>query len=225
MNDYVSIKVILDKILRHPMLQDLSLDAAIDYTVDFIRIVGMPKMFPERHITVDIDNYRGVLPDDIYQIIHIFNKDSKLSLVDDVTMIKEDVNENNSFNSSSIDNHVYKIQNRVIYTSIKKGTLDVYYKALQTDEQGFPMIIDNSSFTRALELYIKKQWFTILFDMGKIQGPVLQNVQKEYAWAVGDCQSEFNRMNLDQAEYFYKSMKSSIVDNKHAEYGFKYLGR
>ena len=52
------------------------------------------------------------------------------------------------------------------------------------------MIPENSSFERALELYIKKKVFTVLFDLGKISQVVYNNTQQEYAWAVGDCQNE-----------------------------------
>jgi hypothetical protein len=45
MNEFISIKVIIDRLLRHPLLQDLTFEAAIDYTVDFMRLVGVPKMF------------------------------------------------------------------------------------------------------------------------------------------------------------------------------------
>lgn len=261
MNNYVSIKLILDRILRHPLMQDLSLETAIDYTVDFIRIVGMPKMFMEKEGKVEIDNYRGLLPDDVHQIISVHHNGNKLNYTATSEIIKnKDLPQEDSTlsNNPSGDNNViqdhltaaqitrgdfiftqdlqtyvktrgynsdtYKIQNNIIYTSIKKGTLDIIYSALQTDEEGFPMVLDNSSYLRALELYIKKQWFTILFDMGKIQGAILQNVRQEYAWAVGDCQSEFNRMSLDQAELFYRSLRSAVLSDEHPQYGFKYLG-
>jgi hypothetical protein len=67
----------------------------------------------------------------------------------------------------------YKIQGSCLFTSIKDGEVEIAYIGIKTDDEGYPMILDNSSYLRALELYIKKQWFTILFDMGKIQGPVL----------------------------------------------------
>jgi hypothetical protein len=38
------------------------------------------------------------------------------------------------------------------------------------------MIPDKSAFTRALELYIKKQCFTILFDLGRINQAAYNNV-------------------------------------------------
>jgi hypothetical protein len=111
----------------------------------------------------------------------------------------------------------YKIQGNIIYTSLESGELEISYLSISTDEDGYPLLPDNSSFTRALELYIKKQWFTILFDLGKINPAVLHNVQQEYAWAVGDCQTEFNRMSLDQAESFYNSWRTMILrDHQHS---------
>lgn len=49
------------------------------------------------------------------------------------------------------------------------------YKAIPVDEEGFPLLIDNPTFIKGLELYIKKEVFTILFDQDKIKGHVLQN--------------------------------------------------
>lgn len=73
--------------------------------------------------------------------------------------------------------YTYKIQGSVIYTSLKEGTIEISYRAIAVDDEGYPLIPDKSSFTRALELYIKKQCFTILFDLGKINQAVYANVQ------------------------------------------------
>ena len=48
MEGYISIKQVLDDILEHPMLRDLKFERAVKYTVDFIRIVGCPRIFHER---------------------------------------------------------------------------------------------------------------------------------------------------------------------------------
>jgi hypothetical protein len=62
----------------------------------------------------------------------------------------------------------YKIQGMVIYTSMKEGTIEIAYRAIAVDKDGYPLIPDKSTFTNALELYIKKKCFTIWFDLGKI---------------------------------------------------------
>lgn len=204
---YVSIKKILDSCLRHPLMQDLSLETAVDYTIDFMRIVGMPRMFTEKVVRITIDKYRALLPCDYYQTIQV-----RIPGGHALVYSTDSFHMNNKGNSST-----YKIQGNIIYTSIESGELELAYLAISTDEDGYPLLPDNSSFTRALELYIKKQWFTILFDLGKITSAVLQNTQQEYAWAVGDCQSEFNRMSIDQMEAFSNSWRTMILrDHQHS---------
>ena len=204
---YINIKVILDRILRHPLMQDLSLETAVDYTIDFMRIVGMPRMFTEKVVRITIDKYRALLPCDYYQTIQI-----RIPGGPALVYSTDSFHMSNKGNSST-----YKIQGNIIYTSIESGELELAYLAISTDADGYPLLPDNSSFTRALELYIKKQWFTILFDLGKITSAVLQNTQQEYAWAVGDCQSEFNRMSIDQMEAFSNSWRTMILrDHQHS---------
>ena len=55
----ISIKQVMDDILDHPMMQDLSYERAINYAVEFIRIVGMPTAFEHKTITIPVENYAG----------------------------------------------------------------------------------------------------------------------------------------------------------------------
>lgn len=207
---YITIKTVLDKIMRHPMLQDISLETAVDYTIDFMRIVGVPTIFTEKVELIKVDKYRALLPCDYYKVIQI-RKPGGRALV----YSTDNFHMNNKGNSMT-----YKIQGNIIYTSFEEGELELSYLAIEVDKDGYPLLPDNSSFTRALELYIKKQWFTILFDLGKIQPAVLQNTQQEYAWAVGDCQSEFNRLTLDQMEAFSNSWRTMLLRTNEHSSGF-----
>ena len=203
---YTNIRVVLDKILRHPLLQDLTLETAVDYTIDFMRIVGMPRMFTEKVETIAVKDYKALLPCDYYNIIQV-RPEGKAPLLYST----------DNFHMADKREGTYKIQGGVIITSMESGKLELAYQAIATDEEGYPLIPDNSSFTRALSAYIKKEWFTILFDQGKIDPRVMQNAQQDYAWAVGDCQSEFNRMSIDQMEVFSNSWRTMILrENQHA---------
>ena len=118
-------------------------------------------------------------------------------------------------------NLTYKIQGNVIFTSVKDCIIEIAYKALVVDEDGFPMLPDNSSFIKALEAYIKVQQFTILFDTGKISGQVLQNAQQEYAWAVGQAESDLHRMNVDQMQSFTNLWNTLLPRVNEHRNGFK----
>lgn len=218
---YTNIRLILDKLLRHPLMQDVTLEQVVDMTVSFMRIVGVPTIFIEKTEILQIEKYRAMLPCDYCQMIQVrkiegptfrYSSDSfHLSEYKDTC--------NNEFADLT-----YKIQGNIIYTSIESGEIEIAYEAIATDSEGFPLLPDNSSFIRALELYIKKQWFTILFDLGKINIAVLQNVQQEYAWAVGDCQTEFNRLSIDKAESFYNSWRTLLLRDTEHKTGFKNNG-
>lgn len=252
-NNYTSLKVVADKILRHPMMNGVSFEAIIDYAIDFMRIVQCGGFFKEKCTTIDVENYKGLLPDDFYEVnqIRLHSTTYKYPIYEKVirevdgekvpTMTYEQTGygdatlsstatfkyATDSFHMSDNKSHIdltYKLQGGYIFTSIKEGTIEMSYKAILIDEEGFPLIPDNSKFTRALEAYIKKQWFTILFDMGKIQPAILNNIQQEYAWAVGACESEFQKMSLDKAESFYNSWRTMIPREYQHSRNFAYNG-
>lgn len=204
---YISIRQILDDLLAHPLLRGLSLERAVDYAVHFIRIVGMPKLFEEKVEVLKINNYRALLPNDYYNIIEVREAKNNTILkhsTDSFHMTEEKYNNNS-----------YKIQGNIIYTSLRDGELEVSYKALLVDEYGYPLIPDNSSFIKALELYIKKQYFTILFDLGKINIQVLNNTQQEYAWYVGQCQSDLVRPTLDEMKSITNMWNNIVINKKY----------
>jgi hypothetical protein len=118
----------------------------------------------------------------------------------------------------------FKTQGSIIYTSFKDGNLDISYKSLPVDNEGFPLLPDEPTFLRALELYIKKQWFTILFDMSKISPAVLQNTQQEYAFAAGACNNTFIIPSVSEMEAIKNMWNQLIPRTNEFKNGFKSLG-
>jgi len=47
------------------------MERIVNYAVEFIRIVGMPKAFTDKVTTVNLINYRASLPDDFIEIIQV----------------------------------------------------------------------------------------------------------------------------------------------------------
>lgn len=226
----ISLKVIVDKVLRHPMMAGISFEAIIDYCIDFMRIVKCPNIFEEKYAKFTIEDYKSIenLPDDFYEVIQVKVDSTYLRYSTDTFHVAIPYNTDGKVSEDYIrtteEDFTYKIQGSKIYTSFRDGEIEMAYMSIPVDEEGFPMIPDNSKFTRALEAYIKKQWFTILFDMGKLQPAILQNTQQEYAWAVGACESEFKHLTLDKAESFYNMWRSALMNVKHHSRGFSNLG-
>lgn len=212
---YISIKQVIDDVLDHPLLKDVSFERAVNHVVHFIRIVGMPKAFNEKTDLVTIDDYRGLLPCDLESIIQVRTHD-ECSKIYQVFRYSTDSfhmsnNKQNSFDLT------YKVQGNIIYTSMKEGTIEIAYRAMAVDSEGYPLIPDNSSYINALEAYIKKKCFTVLFDTGKITPQVFNQACQDYAWAVGQAQSDLVRPSIDEMQSITNSFNTLITRvNEHS---------
>lgn len=228
MVNYISIKQVMSDLLDHPLLQDLTLERAINYAVHFIQIVGVPNGFEEKTALINIENYRGCLPCDYYEMIQVRtykegeNYPRVFKYASDSFHYSNKKENNESQNTWDL---TYKLQNSTIYTSIKEGAIEIAYYSIKVDKEGYPMIPENSSFIQALELYIKKKVFTILFDQGKISPAVLQNTQQEYAWAVGQAQRDLTMPTIDQMESISNMWTQLLQRNNEHSKGMKPLGR
>lgn len=218
MEKYISLKQILDNLLDHPMLREVSFERAVNYTQSFMRIVGCPKIFEEKTAIIEIEDYRGVLPCDFNEIIQVRTHNT----CDDNYKVFRYSTDNFHMSDNKQDSFdlTYKIQGNVIFTSMKEGTIEIAYNAFAVDSEGYPLIPDNSAFIRALELYIKKQCFTVLFDLGQINQAVYQNVRQEYAWAVGQAQSDLIRPTIDQMQAITNSLNTLIWRTTEHNNGF-----
>lgn len=224
----ISIKQIMDDILDHPMMQDLSFERAINYAVEFIKIVGMPTAFEHKTTTIPVENYAGYrldedgkelpsIPEDCYQILAIKKKGGEEVILNTSTSVFGPSKSNSASPS-------YVIRGNVIQTSFEEGELEISYLALPIDKEGYPTIPEIASYIRALELYIKKKWFTILFDLGKLNVSIYNNVKQEYAFAVAQAQSELIKPSLDEMEAFTNMWNSLLPRHSAHKFGYNTLG-
>lgn len=212
---YISIKQIMDNILAHPLLRDLSLERAVNYSVEFLELVGCPKVYEEKLETLEIKDYKALLPCDFLEIIQVRCKNG--------LCLKSTTDSFNTSHKYPTQAPTYKIQGNIIYTSFKEGIIEISYQAFKLDADGFPLIPDNVAFKKGLEAYIKMNHFSILFDLGKIQGAVLQNAQQEYSWYVGKAQTSLAQMSLDETESFARMWNTLLLNNHHHSTGFAKL--
>ena len=216
MERYISIKEVLDNLLDNPLLQDLTLERVVNYTIDFIRKVGMPKVYIEKIANLEVKEYRALLPCDFHKMIQVraFNEG--------YSQVFRSSTDNFHFSNNKRDSHdlTYKLQGQVIYTSMKNGTIEIAYQAIPVDCDGYPMIADNSSFREALELYITKKRYKVLFDIGKIRGDVYSSTCQDYAFAVGQAQTSLIMPTIDEMESITNSWNTLIPRVTEHRMGF-----
>ncbi len=219
MNSFISIRVIMDDLLSHPLLADLSFERVLNYTYHFIRIVGIPKMFNEKVEKVKIEDYRGLLPCDLYRIIQVRDSETKVCY-----RASTDSFFQNGDNHPEMLDLSYKVQGGVIYTSEKEGELEIAYMAMQLDDEGYPMIPDNSSFIRALESYIKREAFKVLFETGKLNAGIFEYADREYKFDVAQAGSSLLMPDYDEMQAFTNMWNTLVPRMTEHSSGFRNLG-
>lgn len=220
---YTNIKRVLDDLMDHPLLRDLTLEQVVRHTLRFISLHGYPKLYKDKEEVVDIKDYRGLLPCDLISIIQV--KDCKRgiclrSMTDNFTPSEDGYPKDRD----RLDELAFKTQGRVIFTSFKDGAVEVAYKAIPVDDMGFPLLVDNETYLNALESYIKVKVFTVLYDTGKIQAGVLSNAQTEYAWASRQVMMEFTMPSVSEMESISRYLNTMIKPVTSFDQGFKHLG-
>lgn len=223
MTQTTNIRRILDRVMRHPMMRDIPFETAVEYAVDFISLMATPALYEEKTAVIEVHDWRGQLPCDFVEMIQVrmagkqhcnrWYKCCDKHIPMPLTYRKSigSFHMSDRKPSAAITGELtYKTQGMVIFTSTKDADVEIAYRAFATDDEGFPLLPDNPVFLRGLENYIKLQWFTILFDEGKISQQVMTNTQQEYAWAAGSAQSEFARLDLDDAETLANTFRTML---------------
>lgn len=242
---YTNIRRVLDDITDHPLLRDVTLEQVIRHTTRFIALHGYPQLYQDKISIVDIKDFRGLLPCDLISIIQVRDLDTDVclrSMTDTFTPglrpkpdmrnqpkdlldnMKPPVDTYISPMQEYRDELAFKTQGRIIFTSFPEGRVEIAYKAIPIDEDGFPLLIDDETYLNALEAYIKVKVFTVKFDTGKIQAGVLSNAQTDYAWASHLLQSSMTLPSMAEMESMTRYLNTLIKPVREFDKGFKSLG-
>ena len=221
---FVSVKQIADNLAEHPLLKDITLERIIFYALRFMRIVGCPVIFENKIARLTYDNYVADLPCDLYRITQI--KSIKCRdfcyryTTDNFHLAVKD-------HDTPCQPHdfTYKVQGSKIYFSLKTDDIEISYQAIPLDEDNIPMIVDNESFIRALESYIKLEKFKILRDTGEIDRFTFASVEQDYLFDVAQASNQFALPSVDMMESI-TNMWTALLPRTHAhDDGFKEYSR
>ena len=214
---YVSLREILSRVTRHAMLQDVDLEAVIQYTLEFFGLVGVPQIYEDKLAKIDIHNYRAELPCDIVRINQVRDERTKLAL----RSMTDSFNTESRFLPGGAS---FKTQNRIIMTSFPEGTVLVSYKAVHTDADNLPMLPDDQVFLLALEAYIKMRVFEVKYDQDKIRRDVFEHAERQYYALSAKTINRFKMPSQSEMQTITGLMHRMIPSMNEFENGFKGLG-
>ena len=234
---YTSIRRVLDDLLEDAHMENLTLEQVVRHTVRFIEKHGYPKLYQDKQEDVEIHEFRGVLPCDLISINQVREKKSGICLRSMTDTFYPPVgprphneppcppNPYNPQRSSMVHPEFsFKTQNRIIYTSFPEGIVEISYKAIPVDDDGFPLLLQNESYLDALEAYISMKTLRNKFRQGKIAAAVYQDAQQEYAVAARELVTEMTTPSLSEMQSISNYMTSLIPRTMEFDKAFRDLG-
>mgnify|MGYP003632742282 FL=1 len=223
----VSFQTVLWRVMNQSFMSDISEEQAADYAYDLIRRIKMGFLLNAKPETVEINNYKAVIPEDLVTLRGMRYKSSK----EDRSY--QSVRYNGNIYSSGYhceeygqdegSDLLYTLNDNYIDINTKTGFLELSYYGMLLDEDGYPKIPDDQSFKDALYYYIIKEHLFGLLAIGKVSERFYSKVEQEYAWAIGQATNSLKLAGMDHWDTTMKGINRMIHDQSMAAGGFKGL--
>lgn len=96
--------------------------------------------------------------------------------------------------------YAYRIQNSVIETNFETGYIELTYKAVVVDQNGFPMIPDHVKVQKAVMYSIMERLDYKKWRAGEIPDKVYAHTEKQRDWYMASAKSEADIPSVDRME-------------------------
>lgn len=219
---YVSINTLAFRLLKHPMLKDLSFDDIAMYTSDVIRRLGAPLAYKDEQAVIEVDNYKGTLPCDLFYIKQLRTQDTLgnyTAMRYNTTTFSSNCHASDSPDLYTKSQQLYTVTGEYINTSFEKASVEIAYKALAADEDGYPLIPDDTSVMQAIEYYIRWKTLEILSDLNQNLVYARNNAEKQYSWYVGQAETSLRMLTIDEMDVTFDALNRIIPKfNQHSNF-------
>ena len=217
---YVSIERVIENVYRNEgYTYELNFIDAIEWVAYALSMIGAPQQYTEKVVNVDIEDYRGELPCDMHEFIMARDCVSKTPILYNT----------DAFRGMHGDdclpdyNETAYIKSNFIFTKSKEGTVEVAYRAFETDDNGFPMIPDNDRVVKAVESYLVERIDHKLWRKGELADKVYKHSEQEWLWYVSSAQTALMTPDYAQMEAIKDNWIRLIPKLYQYSGGFKYI--
>tara|TARA_R110002050_G_scaffold80514_3_gene172165 strand:- start:860 stop:1564 length:705 start_codon:yes stop_codon:yes gene_type:complete len=221
--DLVSIKMVADRLMQNPLLKDLNYEFIVDHAMQVLRIIEAPSLYVTRRERINIENYRGLKPIDMMTVEAI----SKVEGQTQISLVaSEDIQQ--EFYGQGIKpsrrDLTYSLNSKYVSVNFEKGDVDIIYKAIATDEDCYPMVLNNETLLRCVQSYIKYSWFQILYDMDMISERKKNSAEIDYSFNVAQAEINLKMPSIDEMEALVNVVTQFLPSSTEHSRRFEFLG-
>lgn len=214
---FIKITEIINRVhlLGGDLVDEVTEDDILTYALELIGIVNMPALYLKKEADLKIHKYKAALPCDFIEVRGVKCCDAKFNPSTDLYDVAH----------SRTDNPTYRIQGSYIITSIEEGYIKMSYTAIKTDEEGYPMLVDDQSFIRALVSYIVYKKAYTQFINGRLpSAAILEKLEQDYLFNIRQATTKLGNPTMDEFENIARMLNSFIFFNHAKQEDFKSIG-
>lgn len=235
-SNYKSLGSVIWKVLNNPIAQELTYEEAAEYALEGIKLLGAPVIYLDKLSKIDLNYYKASLPCDLLYIEGVEYYDGHTSNpiamreatniyhMDPEEFTNEQDTEFNLRGNHRRNEFTYKIQKGIIYTSMEHGCIQIAYKAIASDEEGYPLIPDNQKVFLALEYYILSRYLEPLWLMGKITDKAFEYIQQKRYFYIPSAYTSLTMPGIDKMESLMNTLNRLIINTTAHKNKFKKAG-
>jgi len=208
--------------MLHPLAAQLTYEDAAEYAIEAIRLLGAPLALLDKVTKppITINSYKAALPADLlnFKGVRLLKSKEDHGLPDIALRYATDIY-HKGLNCSTEDNcstteYTYTVQNGVIFTSFEEGEIEISYKSLPVDDDGFPLIPNNQKTKLAIEYYVLYRFLEPLYDIGKITDKAFNRIEQNKCWYIGSANSSLLLQGPDHVESIMNSINRLIINDQ-----------
>jgi hypothetical protein len=214
-----SSKEVVSKVYRDLKLQEedrwMDMIEWIGEAIGFIKLPYYLK--PVIDLNVQVVDFKAPIPCDLVELLGISYCGAPLPYGSGIFDYKNQTDTDKNYMET--ESPMYVLNPGYINTNFKTGTLKLSYKAIPTDEDGFPLIADLVSFKEACYRYIVWKLYYPRYLTGQIKESVYSDMERQWVWYCGQAGAEGMIPNLDQMEAIRRAVTSLVPNvNKYSSY-------
>jgi hypothetical protein len=177
----VSVRRIVGNVARNLGLSNPSehLEAFIEWAFEAEQKIGSFTTFTEKESLLTVSGSKALLPTDLIKLIDVKGSNDNLLQPTQKT-----------FKADASGDKYWIVGDYIHFASVSSGTASIAYKALNTDEEGFPTI--KQGHEDAVAQYIMWRYKSIEYYEGKIARYIVQDLEKRWYWLCGQARGNDN---------------------------------
>lgn len=221
----VSIKLVADRLLQNPLMKNMDYEFIVDNAIQLLRILEAPNIYVKRREALNVENFRALKPIDMVKVESVIRTD----IGDEPITVMASEDESQEFYSTSNDlptrlDYTYSLNSKYVNLNFEEGDIIIVYKAVATDEECYPLVLDNETLLRCIQSYIKYRWFDILNDMDMVSDRKLQKAEQDYSFNVAQADANLKLPSVDEMEALTNMITQLIPSRTEYSRRFEFLG-